>query len=265
MFDNLIKCIPEQIGIGESVTIDGEKEIRLNLLKMKELKSCYLRWDGADTLYLTMSSFLTDPSPAYSSNVVEIPPQSFISASNNDLLRPPFTKTIATSASVGQLTIVEFLTNPQNNAILLETAENFTVDDSSRIYCLGVKRTEGLALKFITSERVNSMLMSSSADFEESKTKVVYPEVINGETGFFLTKLQRPVLEDDDEYFYIKFNADSDFDVYFDEWDAGDMASTRQLVPNSNIYVKTGTHSNSYRFTYADWKSDITFTWPAAV
>lgn len=257
MFDNLIKYIPEQIRIGESVTIDGEKEIRLNLLKMKELKSCYLRWDGADPLYLTMSYFLTDPSPAHSTHDVEIPPQNFISASNNDLLTPPFTKTIATSASVGQLTIVEFLTDPQNNAILLDTPENVTVDDSSRIYCIGVKRTEGLALKFITSERVNSMLMSSSADFEESNTKVVHPEVINGETGFFLTKLQRPVLEDDDEYFYIKFNADSDFDVYFDEWDAGDMASTRQLVPNSTISIVGRSSTNttySYRITYSDWK-----------
>lgn len=68
------------------------------------------------------------------------------------------------------------------------------------------------------------MLISSSADFEESKTKVVYPEVINGETGFFLSKEQRNLLTEDGEYFYIKFNADSAFDVYFDEWDAGSLA-----------------------------------------
>lgn len=262
VFDNIIKCIPEQIGIGESVTIDGEKEIRLNLLKMAELKSCYLRWDGADTLYLATSGFLTDPAYA-NGNVVEIPPQGFISVPNNDLAAPPCTKTIATSASVGRLTIVEFLTNPQNNAILLETAENFTVDDNSPIYCIGIKRTEGLALKFITSERVNSMLMSSSADFEESNTKIVYPEVINGETGFFLSRLERPSYEDDDEYFYIKFNADSAFDVYFDEWDAGNMAQTRRLVPNSTISIvgSSSAPTYSYRITYADWKSDITLAW----
>lgn len=152
MFDNIVKYIPEQIEVGNSVTIDGEKEIRLDLSKLKELKSCYLRWGGTDPLYLNISSFLTDPLSEDNTIVVEIPPQNFISVSDMGLrMHPQLSKIVATSASVGQLTLAEFGTDPQNNAILLEAAENVTVGDNSSIYCIGGKRTEGLSLKFTTS------------------------------------------------------------------------------------------------------------------